>query len=202
MVTTRRQRVVCCLYDGFSSLDVSLFCAVLSRAGQRWNHRAFDVSLCALGVGEIPGAPHPLVSQGPLAEQSQAEVVFVPGGDGAERAGSDLAFVSEVARLARSAEKVCAAGGGQLVLAQATLLPVTATAADGELAALLEARLGGTAIVRDYHAEGRLAVAAHSLGVLPLALGLVQSALGRSEAEHVATLLGQRQRTLLLGIKP
>jgi transcriptional regulator GlxA family with amidase domain len=202
VVTTRRQRVVCCLFDGFSTLDVVLFSSVLAHAGQRWNHRAFDVVLAARAPGPIDGEPQPLTATATLSGSTGADIVFVPGGPGAEAAGKDTEFVQELGSLVNQATKLCATGAAQLLLARSSHLPLAATAVDGALAPALDALGQGAATVRDLHGDDRYHTAAHSLAVLPLALDVVRAFLGRSEADAVATALGQRQRALLLGIKP
>jgi transcriptional regulator GlxA family with amidase domain len=202
VVTTRRQRVVCCLFDGFLTLDVVLFCSVLASAGQRWNHRAFEVVLAARRAGPIDGVPSPLIATATLGGSLGADIVFVPGGSGIETAGNDSEFVQQLGALVNQATKLCATGTAQLLLARSSHLPLAATAVDGSLAPALEALGQGSPAVRDLHGDDRYHTAAHSLAALPLALDVVRAFLGRSEADAVAAALGQRQRALLLGIKP
>jgi transcriptional regulator GlxA family with amidase domain len=203
MVTTRRLRVVCCLFEGFATLDVSLFHSVLALAGQRWNHRAFELTLGAASAGLVPGFPHPLSATHSLAELEPADVLFVPGGSGAKRAAEDEGWGKRLRELAQGASAIVTCGSGQFVLARSGLLAESAAVATGPLAEELKLALGSEVISdAEYVVDGALHVASSSLSLLPVALELVRATLGRSEADAVAGALGQRQPALLLRIKP
>jgi transcriptional regulator GlxA family with amidase domain len=203
MVTTRRLRVGCCLYPGFDTLDVALFGAVLTGAGQRWNHRAFELSLLGQVPGVTRGVPSAMVADAPLASADVKDVLFVPGGPGADLASQDVAFIEALSRASRSAGKLCTSGRGQLLLAAADVLPGEAVCADeplfGELERRLERPLAEAS--RELHVEGSCWVASKSLLVLKLALQLVRDTLGRGEADAMASALGQSPHDVLLRFK-
>jgi transcriptional regulator GlxA family with amidase domain len=202
MVTTRRLRALCLLFPDFDTLDVTLFCSVLASAGQRWNHRAFELSLGALGPRQVPGRPLPLLSNCTLSDIDPVDVVFVPGGRGALAAADDSAWVAELARVGGSARARCAVGAGQVALASAGLLG-KAACAGSDIGAELAKRFPDvrTDGQREFLVEGPCYLGSTSLSVLPLALELVACVLGSSEADHVARALGQHRRAPRLELK-
>lgn len=195
MVTTRRLRALCALFPDFDTLDVSLFCSVLSLAGRRWNHRAFDLTLATLADLDVPGGPLPLRASQVYSELAPCDVIFVPGGRGMEKALLQPAFVTELARLGQSARALCAVGMGQLALVRAGLLraPVCCSL---ESAAELARRFPDVAIdsQREVVIEPPSYRGQSSLSALPVALELVADVLGAGEADHIGRALGQRQR--------
>jgi transcriptional regulator GlxA family with amidase domain len=202
MVTTRRLRTLCVLFPEFDTLDVTLFCSVLSLAGQRWNHRAFELSLGAMNPGEVSGRPLALNADIALSELEPVDVIFVPGGRGAGAAADDRVFVEQVARVGQGARARCAVGGGQMALARAELL-AGPTCCDAETGAELLRRLPEMTneAEREFAIRPPNYLGQRSLGVLPVALQLVADVLGTSEADHIARALGQRRRAPKLDVK-
>lgn len=196
-------RVLCALYPDFDTLDVTLFCSVLDLAGQRWNHRAFELRLVSRVSGPLPGRPCTLSAEA-LSEFESADVLFVPGGRGASKASEDHEFVAELQRLGDGASARAAIGRGQLVLAAAGLLD-GAACCDVETGADLQRRHPELALAvdheRDFQSDGTSYLGRKSLSALPLALQLVLDVLGSGEADYVAQCLGQRRRAPRVAVR-
>jgi transcriptional regulator GlxA family with amidase domain len=203
MVTTRRSRVVCCLYPGFDVLDVALFTGVLAEAGRRWNHLAFEIVLAATAVGPVEGVSAAMVATIGLSNLTAPDVFFVPGGRGALQASSDETLVTDLTRVTRGVTTFGACGTGQLLLAAAGRLANSVVCAEGSLWTELEKRLGEPlpAPGKEVEMEGGWLIASKSLLVSKLAFQLVKTTLGRSEADAVAAALGQSPRDVLFRIK-
>lgn len=200
MVQTRRQQVACLLPRYYEALDVVLFAAALSRAGEQWNHKAFELTLYASpGVNESgqPLALNPCSFEHELS----AQIVFVPS---AARPAPPSANASDIARalaeLSSTAACFCAVGNGQLHLARAGLLSqaCVAPALAEAVAELCPAITIDTA--SPWRSSDNLLLGATSLSALDLALELIQRYLGRGEKRRIAIALGQMRAGLQLTI--
>jgi transcriptional regulator GlxA family with amidase domain len=199
MVQTRRLHVVCALFPGFHTLDVSLFCAPLAVAGRRWNHKAFAIALCGRDPGAVEGSPHDLHATSAFTDVEAADVVFVPGGhfdlhqfDGQEET------VTALRRLVGENTKLCAVGRGQVLASRiasvGTLLGDESLQRECPSDVVLDAK-------QPWHSDATTYLAARSLAAWDIALQLVEDTLGKSEAQFVAAEYGRSHRKVTVSIR-
>jgi transcriptional regulator GlxA family with amidase domain len=201
---TSARSVSLVLFDEVELFDVACLLQVLSAAGRQWNFRPFKVT----AVAETPGlvdtrAQLRVEAKRPFSEVTTSEIVLVPGGYGARRALANAALTGWLAEVGAGAERVIAVGNGILLLAKAGLLANQDVAAPSEIADLLAelepaARLDRSA---EFRASGNVLTAATSLAAVDVALALVESVLGKKQADGVARALGKKVEPPSTGVR-
>jgi transcriptional regulator GlxA family with amidase domain len=186
--------VLITLFEGVQSLDVTGPLEVFAGANS-WRRR-HDGSPC-YGIRTASLGGHPvrtssglrLAPDGDLREAAPPDLLIVPGGEGARRAGPELA--GWLRAHGRDAERLVSVCTGAFLLAEAGLLDGRRVTTHWAYCATLAARFPGLSVDPDpiFVRDGNVVTSAGVTAGIDLALALVEEDLGRDAALEIARYL-------------
>ncbi len=182
--------VLIVLFDGVQSLDVTGPFEVFASAAGGRGEPAYRVRTASLGAARIRTSHGLAISpDGDLRGADPADLLLVPGGEGARRRDPELvAWIAEHAPRAKRVASVCT---GAFLLAEAGLLDGRRVTTHWARCDQLQADYPAVEVDPDpiFIKDGRLATSAGITAGIDLALALVEDDLGRDAALAVARQL-------------
>ncbi|MEO1063114.1 MAG: helix-turn-helix domain-containing protein [Actinomycetota bacterium] len=185
----RSRRVALVVFPGVLSLDVTGPYEVLAGANTALGRTAYDITTAGADTGPVAAdGGLRLVAEHRLDQLDGVDLLIVPGGWGARALGPGDVVVTEVARLAATAERTMSVCTGAFVLAAAGLLAGRGAATHWAHAGELADRHPEVAVDPEalWHREGRTWTSAGVTTGLDLALHLVELDHGPDIARLVA----------------